>query len=76
MVTDPEKVEFYRHSVGDEEVAAVVEAMGDLFLTTGSRVTEFERQLATYLGGDVSVLGLSSCTAGLHLALLGYGPRA
>jgi len=74
-VSDPPKVEFYRHSVGAEEVAAVSEAMSDVFLTTGSRVAEFEARLATYLGGDaigLNVLGLSSCTAGLHLALLGY----
>ncbi len=72
MSDKPDRVEFYRHSVGDEEVAAVTEALGDIFLTTGARVKQFELALADYLGGGIDVLGLSSCTAALHLALLGF----
>ncbi len=77
------RVEFFRHCVGAEERQAVLEAMEGLFLTTGSIVREFEGEFAAYLsqglpGGEapLSALGLSSCTAALHLALLcgGVGP--
>jgi UDP-4-amino-4-deoxy-L-arabinose-oxoglutarate aminotransferase len=70
----PERIDFYRHGVGDEERAAVSAAMADLFLTTGARVAAFERELAAYLGLPTGgALGLSSCTAALHLALLALG---
>jgi dTDP-4-amino-4,6-dideoxygalactose transaminase len=45
------------------------------WLTTGSRVAQFEREFARYTGAPHAV-ALSSCTAALHLSLLaaGVGP--
>src|SRR5947208_6101312 len=65
-------VEFYRHALGSEEFAAVEATLRTIFLTTGDRNREFERRFAEYLGvRDVATT--SSCTAGLHLALLALG---
>jgi len=65
------KVEFYRHNVGSEEIAGVTQVLQTLFLTTGATVREFEEGLAEYLRSGYAV-GVTSCTAALHLALLAY----
>jgi UDP-4-amino-4-deoxy-L-arabinose-oxoglutarate aminotransferase len=65
------KVEFYRHNIGQAEKDQVLAAMDSLFLTTGEITYKFERNLAKYLGISSSV-GLMSCTAALHLALLAF----
>lgn len=66
------KVEFFRHNLNDDDIALTTEVLRSVFLTTGPKVAEFERKLAAYLGHG-HVVGLSSCTAALHLALLRYG---
>jgi UDP-4-amino-4-deoxy-L-arabinose-oxoglutarate aminotransferase len=66
------KVEFYRHNIGAAEKAQVLAVLDSVFLTTGEVVSQFERQLAQYLGLCETV-GVMSCTAGLHLALLALG---
>ena len=74
MPTD-QRVDFYRHNLGDEEKACVLAALDETMLTTGRAVTEAEQALAEYL--DVlNVVCLDSGTAALHLALIanGIGP--
>lgn len=68
----PRRVEFYRHSVGEEELASVRETVGSLFLTLGPRVAEFERSLGQEVGGNVEAVGVSSCTMGLFLAMRAF----
>lgn len=67
-----DKVEFYRHSLGETEKEAVSRVLDTLFLTTGDEVYAFEREFAAYLGVP-DVVGVSSCTAALHLSLVGMG---
>jgi dTDP-4-amino-4,6-dideoxygalactose transaminase len=69
------KIEFYRHALSDEDIAAAAQALREIFLTTGPRTAAFERELAEYLGVQ-QVVGVSSCTAALFLSLkaLGVGP--
>jgi dTDP-4-amino-4,6-dideoxygalactose transaminase len=68
-------VEFFRHALGEAELASLRTTVGSLFLTCGPRVAEFEHAFATFLGLE-HVVGTSSCTTGLTLALqaLGVGP--
>ncbi len=66
------KVEFFRHSISDEDIGRVSEVLRSIFLTTGEVVTEFEREFAAYLHAE-DVVGVTSCTAGLHLSLLVLG---
>src|SRR6266542_446094 len=65
---------FHRADVGDDEIAAVVDAIRSGWLTTGPRVKEFEAAFARYVGAKHAV-ALNSCTAALHLALDGVGVR-
>ncbi|MBF0178149.1 MAG: DegT/DnrJ/EryC1/StrS aminotransferase family protein [Magnetococcales bacterium] len=69
------KVEFYRHALGEEEIASVVETLHSVFLTAGPKTRAFEAAFAEYLGIR-RVVGFSSCTTALWLTLraLGIGP--
>lgn len=69
------RVEFYRHSLTEEDIAAVAETLRGVFLTTGPRAATFETAFAAYLGVEHAVT-VSSCTSALYLALraLNIGP--
>src|SRR5689334_16096943 len=62
-------------SLGDDEKQALAQVIDDGWITMGPRVEAFEQQFAAMHGARGAV-AVSSCTAGLHLALaaLGVGP--
>jgi len=62
-------------SIGEEEIAEVVDTLRSGWLTTGPKVKRFESEFASYIGVP-EALAVNSCTAALHLALaaLGIGP--
>ena len=63
---------FSRPSIGEEEIQEVVEVLRSGWITTGPRVQGFEQEFAEYLRVP-HALAVTSCTAGLHLALLAHG---
>jgi dTDP-4-amino-4,6-dideoxygalactose transaminase len=71
-----EKVEFYRHDIGEAELLSVARTLKTLFLTVGPRVAEFEQAFGAFLGPNQHIVGVSSCTMGLALTLaaIGTGP--
>jgi len=66
------KIEFYKHSVSQKDIDNAVGVLNSLFLTTGEVVSEFEYKFSRYLDCKYTV-GVTSCTAALHLSLLAYG---
>ena len=66
---------FHRPSIGEEEIAEVVETLKSGWLTTGPRVARFEREFRERTGAPHAI-AVNSATAGLHLALaaLEIGP--
>lgn len=66
------KVPFFRPSIGEPEIAAVVECLRSGWLTTGPRTKEFERKFAEAVGARHAI-AVNSCTAALHLALEAIG---
>ena len=66
------KVEFYKHSVSQKDIDNVFKVLNSTFLTTGEVVGEFEKNFSQYLGCKYTV-GVTSCTAALHLSMLAYG---
>lgn len=62
-------------SIGEEEIAEVTDSLRSGWLTTGPKVRRFETDFCEYLGTGHAI-AVSSCTAGLHIALtaLGVGP--
>lgn len=66
------KIEFFKHNINDEDISRAVEVMRSIFLTTGTVVAEFEGLLSSYLGVPHAI-GVTSCTAALHLCLIAWG---
>ncbi len=66
------QVPFFRPSIGDAEIDAVVECMRSGWLTTGPRTKEFEGAFAEFVGAKHAI-AVNSCTAALHLALEAIG---
>ena len=64
-----------RHSVDQDDIAAVGAVLCSDWLTTGPKVAEFERTVADFVGARHAV-AVSSGTAALHAAMhaLGIGP--
>lgn len=74
MSTSLERIEFYRHHLGDAEIAAVAETMKSVFLTTGPKTKQFEDEFARYL--DLPhVVTVNSCTAAISLSLEALGVK-
>ena len=69
-------IPFALPDIGEEEIQAVIETLRSGWITTGPRTKEFEREFASFVGGDIHALAVNSGTAGLHLALeaIGIGP--
>ena len=66
---------FSTPTIGEEEIDEVADSLRSGWVTTGPKVKRFEAHFSDYTGASHSV-AVSSCTAGLHLALaaLGIGP--
>ena len=73
--TRSEFLMFAPPSIGEEEIAEVVDTLRSGWITTGPKTARFEEEFARFLGAP-GALALNSCTAGLHAALvtLGVGP--
>ncbi|MEW6689348.1 MAG: UDP-4-amino-4,6-dideoxy-N-acetyl-beta-L-altrosamine transaminase [Pseudomonadota bacterium] len=65
-------IPYGRHSIEEDDIAAVVAQMRSGWLTQGPRVGEFEAAIAEYVGARYAV-AVSSGTAGLHVACLAAG---
>ena len=59
-------------SIGEEEIAEVVETLRSGWITTGPKTARFEEEFARFLGAP-GALAVNSCTAALHTALLAAG---
>lgn len=68
-------VPFFRPSLGEEEIAEVIETLRSKWLTSGPRVKRFEGAFAEAVGAPYAV-ALNSCTAALHLAVEALGLKA
>jgi dTDP-4-amino-4,6-dideoxygalactose transaminase len=66
------QIPFAAPTLDDAEVAAVLSVLSGSQLVHGPVAAEFERRFAERVGVEHAV-SLSSCTAGLHLALLAMG---
>jgi len=65
-------IPFHSADVGEEEAQAAAEVIRSGWLTMGPKTIEFEKRFASYVGAKHAI-GVSSCTAGLHLALDAIG---
>ena len=63
-----------RPTLGEEEARAAREVILSGWVTQGPKVKEFEEKFAVCTGAKYAC-AVSSCTAALHLALLGVGVK-
>src|SRR5689334_13279348 len=63
-------VPFHRPSIGEAEIAEVVDTLRSGWLTTGPKVARFQQEFAAAVGARHAI-ALNSATAALHLALEG-----
>lgn len=70
----PTFLPFHVPDIGDEEIEEVLRTLRSGWLTTGSKVKQFEEEFATLIGARHAV-AVNSCTAALHLALEAIGLR-
>lgn len=66
---------FHRPWIDEDDIAEVVDTLRSGWITTGPKCQRFEDEFAAYVNAKHAV-SVSSCTAGLHLALdvAGVGP--
>ncbi len=69
-------VPFFRPSIGEREIASVVESLRSGWLTTGPQTSAFESEFSVLMGEGTYAIAVNSATAALHLGLeaLGVGP--
>ena len=62
-------------TIGEEEIAEVMDSLRSGWITTGPKTKQFEEEFREYIGARHAI-AVNSCTAGLHIALaaLGIGP--
>ena len=72
MKTKQQTIPFHAASVGEDEARAAADVIRSGWLTMGPKTLEFERNFASYVGARHAI-GVSSCTAALHLALEAVG---
>jgi len=63
------RIPYFRHDLGEAELACLASVLQGEILTTGNAVSEFETKFAAYLGVR-HALGVTSCTGALHMGLL------
>ena len=63
------KIPFYRHDIDDPELENVRSVFENPILTTGEFTEQFEDEFSAYANLPY-VLGVTSCTGALHMALL------
>jgi perosamine synthetase len=68
-------IPFYKPSIGEPEIAEVVDCLRTGWLTTGPKTKQFEAAFASYIRHKHAV-AVNSCTAALHLALEAIGLKA
>ncbi len=66
------KIPFHRPYLDNDDIQAVVETLQSGWITTGPKVKSFESAFCDYVGAPYAV-AVNSCTAAMHLALVGLG---
>ena len=60
-------IPYGRQSINEADIQAVVDVLKSDYVTTGPKVSEFERKVADYVGAKYAV-AIANGTAALHAA--------
>jgi dTDP-4-amino-4,6-dideoxygalactose transaminase len=72
MKIKQQTIPFHVADVGEDEARAAADVIRSGWLTMGPKTLEFEENFASYVGARHAI-GVSSCTAALHVALEAVG---
>jgi dTDP-4-amino-4,6-dideoxygalactose transaminase len=72
MKIKEQTIPFHAASIGEDEASAAADVIRSGWLTMGPKTIEFEQNFASYVGARHAI-GVSSCTAALHLSLDAVG---
>ncbi len=72
VVSKKNYITFGEPDIGKEEVKAVSDVLKSRWIGTGPKTQQFEKAICDYTGAKAAC-ALNSCTAALHLALVGKG---
>ncbi len=67
-------IPYSTQTIEEDDIKAVTSVLNSPYLTCGPKVTEFEEQVASYVGATYAV-ACNSCTSALHLAMLALGVK-
>lgn len=65
-------IPYGRQSIDENDINSVLEVLYSDYLTTGPKISEFEKRVANYVGAKYAV-AVNSGTAALHIACLAAG---
>lgn len=65
-------IPYGRQCIEEDDIQAVVDVLRSDYLTTGPKIAEFEKMVASYVGAKYAV-AVSNGTAALHIACLAAG---
>lgn len=65
-------IPYSTQTIDNDDLEAVRDVLTSGYLTCGPLITEFEEQVASYVGAKYAV-GVNSCTSALHLAMCAIG---
>ena len=61
-------INYSKQYLDKDDYISVLKSLKNQFLTQGPKISEFEKKISNYVGAKYAV-AVSSCTAGLHIAL-------
>ena len=61
-------INYSKQYLDKDDYTSVLKSLKNQFLTQGPKISEFEKKISNYVGAKYAV-AVSSCTAGLHIAL-------
>ena len=62
-------IPYGKHHIDSADIKAITDVLKKGYLTQGPTISLFEKKFAKYVGAKYAV-AVSSCTAGLHIAVL------
>ncbi len=69
------KVQLFKLNFDEKEAEAAKKVVSKGWLSMGEKTSEFETKFSNFLGKNTFSTAVSSCTAGLHIALLALGVK-
>ena len=65
-------IDYSKQSIDKKDILKVTKALKEKLITTGNKVSEFEKKISNFVGSKFSV-AVNSATSALHIACMALG---